>query len=86
MGVEFRAQSVIQIYGMFDIPFTDTEMTYDHEVAYVKFDLTRKVEDCATSRVVTCGSSKSGYLHSVRSPSRPWQGASSVASASDRRC
>ena len=37
-------------------------------------------------RVVTCGAIESSYLHSVRIPSRPWQGASSVPSAGERRC
>ena len=38
------------------------------------------------TRVVTCGAIDSSYLHSVRSPSRPWQGASSVPNAGERRC
>ena len=38
------------------------------------------------NRVVTCDVIDSSDLHSVRSPSRPWQGASSVPSAGERRC
>ena len=38
------------------------------------------------SRVVTCDVIDSCCLHSVRSPSRPWQGANSVPDAGERRC
>ena len=41
---------------------------------------------CVQSRVVTCDIIDSSYLHSVRIPSRPWQGASSVPNAGERRC
>ena len=37
----------------------------------------RLVKDCSID---------SSYLHSVRSPSRPWQGASSVPNAGEQRC
>ena len=36
-------------------------------------------------RVVTCSATDSSYLHSVRSPSQSWQGASSVPYAGELR-
>ena len=42
--------------------------------------------EAVSARVVTCDVIDLSYLHSVRSPSLPWQGASSVPNAGERRC